>query len=421
MIREEHLQQYWRNHAEGLTSLKTVCGQVLSICDVGNFNYDQGPDFVDARIKVGAVEWAGNVELHIRTSDWTKHAHQHDENYHTIILHVVWINDYDEYHISPILELSKFVCIEDLMIRDEVNILYQFPCSSNYKFTIVVDEHKALHDLGIERLMRRKEEVMHLFRVHKYDYSSVLWRLIFRSFGRSTNADSFEKLFLSIPIHVLRLYAFDQHSIESLLFGQSSLLQNDFKDEYPRALYKNYQVLSQRHGLNPINEKMKFLRMRPRNFPTIRLAQLAVFFHQHMSLFNSLLHIEEIKDLVKIFNITPHSYWHNHFVFEKASIEQVKEVGYSIRQQIILNAFIPLLMGYGQTHCDFSSVQKAKQWLTALKPEDDAMVQSFNSLGFRAKSIIDSQALHELYNRNCITLKCEDCIRGKAIKEGFTN
>ncbi len=421
MIREEQLQQYWREHAKALNGLKTVCGQAISVWEVGNFNYHQGPDFIDARIKVGTVEWAGNVELHIRTSDWIRHAHQDDENYHNIILHVVWINDIDDYQLSPLLELSKFVNINDLVIRDELNSMYQFSCSSEYKFDIVVDEHKALHDLGMERLMRRKEEVLHLFRVHKHDYASVLWRLIFRSFGRSTNADSFEKLFLSIPIHVMRLYAYDKELIESLLMGQSSLLQNDFKDEHPKTLFNNYQMLSQRHGLIPVDEKMKFLRMRPRNFPTVRIAQLAAFFHHHMSLFNTLLHIEEIKDLVELFNIVLHPYWSNHFLFDKISVEHVKEIGYSLRQQTILHAFIPILLGYGQTHCDVSITQKAMQWLMALKPEDDALVQSFTLLGFRAKSIIDTQSLHELYVRNCIRLKCESCVRGNAVKEGFTN
>jgi hypothetical protein len=307
------------------------------------------------------------------------------------------------------------------MNRDEANTMYQFPCSSEFKFNLVIAEHIALHDLGMERLMRRKEEVLDLFEVHKHDYASVLWRLIFRSFGRSTNADSFEKLFLSIPIHVMRLYAYDKDLIESLLMGQSSLLQNDFKDEYPRSLYKNYQILSQRHGLIPVNEKMKFLRMRPRNFPTVRLAQLAAFFHQHMSLFNMLLHIKEVKDLVQLFNIMPHPYWRNHFLFDKASVEQVKEVGCSLRQQIILNAFIPLLLAYGKTHCDIASTKKAMQWLTALRPEDDALVESFSSLGFRAKSIIDTQSLHELYVRNCIMQKCDACVRGKAVKERLTN
>jgi hypothetical protein len=161
--------------------------------------------------------------------------------------------------------------------------------------------------------------------------------------------------------------------------------------------------------------------MRPRNFPTVRLAQLAAFFHQHMSLFNTLLHIEEVKDLVQLFNIMPHPYWRNHFLFDKASVEQVKEVGCSLRQQIILNAFIPLLLAYGKTHCDISSTQKAMQWLTALRPEDDALVESFSSLGFRAKSIIDTQSLHELYVRNCIMKKCDACVRGKAVKKRLTN
>jgi len=421
MIREEHLQQYWHDHAQGINGLKTICGQSLSIRHVGKFNYHQGPDFIDARIKVGIVEWAGNVELHIRTSDWMRHAHQDDENYQNIILHVVWINDVDSYRISPLLELSNFVKIEDLMNRVYIAPLYQLPCSSLQKLDIVIADHKPLYDLGMQRLTRRKDEVLHLFTIHRCDYSSVLWRLVFRSFGRAINADSFEKLFLSIPIHVMRLYAFDQHLIESLLMGQSSLLQNNYKDQYPQLLYKNYLVLSQRHGLIAVDEKMKFLRMRPRNFPTVRLAQLAAFFHQNMSLFKTLLNIEEIKDVFQLFNLMLDPYWDNHFLFDRVSVKQLKEVGYSFRQQTILNAFIPFLLAYGQIYCDAKCTQKAMKWLSALKPEDDALVQTFSILGFQSKSSLETQSLHELYQRNCIEGKCEICIRGKAFQLGITN
>jgi hypothetical protein len=419
MINEAQLQSFWRIKSINLKNIKTTCGQTLVIIEPGQYNAHQGPDFKNARINVDNIEWVGNIELHVRSSDWKKHAHQKDINYKNIILHVVWVNDTADYTLSLLLELSKFIEKEQLLQEVDILSTYHLHCSLRETTPIKVAEHKDLYQLGLERMIQRKEHVEQLFHLHKLDYSSVLWRLIFRSFGRSTNADAFESIFLSIPMHVLRLYAFDLNMIEALIMGQSNLLQHQFMDEYPQKLYKQYVLLKHRHGLDPIDEKLKFLRMRPRNFPTIRLAQLAAFFHRNMSLAHILLSIENLKEINYLFDVTPHLYWHTHFLFDRKSIHQNKEIGNAVRQQILLNAFIPFLLAYAEIHNASNYEEKAMRWLKELRPENDALIRMYSTLGFGVHSILDTQSLHELYLRYCLSKKCSSCLRGNIIGQNM--
>jgi hypothetical protein len=220
-------------------------------------------------------------------------------------------------------------------------------------------------------------------------------------------------------MHVLRLYAFDLNRIEALIMGQSNLLQHQFMDEYPQKLYKQYVLLKHRHGLDPIDEKLKFLRMRPRNFPTIRLAQLAAFFHRNMSLAHILLSIENLKEINYLFDVTPHLYWHTHFLFDRKSIHQNKEIGNAVRQQILLNAFIPFLLAYAEIHNASNYEEKAMRWLKELRPENDALIRMYSTLGFGVHSILDTQSLHELYLRYCLSKKCSSCLRGNIIGQNM--
>jgi hypothetical protein len=416
MFSEAQMQAFWRFKSISLNGLMTTCGQALLIIEPGQYNAHQGPDFTNARIKVGDVAWAGNIELHLRTSDWVRHAHQLDQNYKNIILHVVWVNDVANYTLSPLLELSRFIAVEQLQQEDDYPSSYHLHCNLNKRTPIEIAAYSDLQQLGIERLLFRKEQVSQMFHLHKLDYSSVLWRLIFRSFGRSTNADAFETLFLSIPIHVFRLYAYDMQLIEALLMGQSNQLFEQIMDDYPQTLLKQYVILKHRHDLHPIAEKMKFLRMRPRNFPTIRLAQLAAFFHRNLTLVKQLLIIEDLKEVDDLFDITTHPYWYTHFLFDRKSIDQFKEIGQSVRQQTIVNAFIPFLIAYAEINKIASCKEKALRWLDELRPEQDALIRLYSALGFKAHTILDTQSLHELYVRYCLHKKCSSCARGKILQ-----
>lgn len=415
MYKEEHLQAFWYKQAAELKKLHTHCGQAVELLNIGDFNYNQGPDFLNARIKIGEVEWAGHVELHVRTSDWLKHHHQQDTNYQNIILHVVWINDVNHFSLSPILELSKFVSIQQLDNCEYSATRYYLNCSSMAKTVINVSHAPLLQELGFKRLIYRKEMVLKLFHYYKLDYASALWRLIFRCFGRTTNADAFENLYTTTPIHVVRLYAFDPFMLEALLMGQANLITNVYKDAYATDLQKCYIVLKKRHDLKPINTNMKWLRMRPRNFPTIRIAQLAAFYHRHLSLVNELLEITDLEDIDKLFDIVVHPYWKRHFMLDQDSPEQEKVIGNGLRHQIVLHAFVPFLLAYGRHQEMNVYVDRAMDWVFKLIPEQNSLMQSFYDVGFKAANIFDTQALHELYLQHCLQKNCNNCTRGSQL------
>lgn len=414
MITEAKLQAFWYEQAFGLKGLRTQCGQTVELLDIGLFNYHQGPDFLNARIKIDDVEWAGNVELHLKTSDWQKHQHHDDINFQSIILHVVWVNDNCHFSRSPILELSKFVQIHQLD-NSHCTLRYQLYCTAHDKTPIIVGDDPDLLDLGVKRLIYKKEIILNLFQEYKMDYARVLWLLIFRCFGRTTNADTFENLFKSTPIHVLRLYAFDPVMLEALLMGQANLIPEFNKDEYTKNMFRAYRLLKQRHLLKPITEQMKWLRMRPRNFPTIRIAQLAAFYHRHISLVNELLNLFNFEDIDKLFDVTIQPYWRRHFLFDKESTEQEKIIGNGLRRQIIFHAFLPFLLAYGSFHHQEDIVKRAMGWAYQLQPEQNSLVQLFYALGFKANNILETQALHQLYVQHCLSHSCVNCPRGSQI------
>jgi len=421
MLYEHHLQQYWLHNAISLEGLTTISGLPLRIIHPGLHNLDQGPDFTNARIKIGDVEWVGKIEVHIYASDWFKHFHNVDSHYQSIILHVVWKNDLPEFDVSPVVELSRFLDEGFLLNKPDANQVSVLHCSGEEVIHIDVSKYEELFGLGLKRVSRQKERVLEYVSKNKNDFSAALWHLVFRAFGRSTNADFFEALFNSIPIHYLRLYGFETRKIEALLFGQAGLLHDKFEDDYPIQLNKEYRLLKSRHGLKPVFEKVKFLRMRPRNFPTIRIAQLCAFYNKNMALASALLTVDEIEEGFRLFDVIHNRYWDNHFLFDRLSVDQFKEIGYGLRQQIILNAFIPFLLIYGEYHDQQNQVQKAMNWMTKLKPEQNSIVSEFSKLGFCSSSMIDTQSLLELYTSRCIHHYCADCIRGKLLALKVTN
>ena len=421
MFHEYELQQFWLHNAIFLEGLTTINGQPLKVIHPGFLNLHQGPDFTNARIKIGDVVWVGKIEVHVHASDWVKHFHHVDNHYQSIILHVVWKNDLPEFDVSPVLELSRFVDKDSLLNRPDATQASVLHCSVERFIRIGVSDYEELFGLGFKRLSRLKERVLQYLSENKNDFSATLWFLVFRSFGRSTNADYFESLFNSIPIHYLRLYGFESKKIEALFFGQAGLLHDKFEDDYPQQLYQEYLQLKSRHNLKPILGKIKFLRMRPRNFPTIRIAQLSAFYQKHMALVKVLLTVDEIEKVFQLFDVSHHRYWENHFLFDRLSVDQHKEIGYGLRQQIILNAFIPFLMAYGEYHSQYNLVQKAMNWMTKLKPEQNSIISEFSKIGFCSNSMIDTQSLLELYASKCIHNRCSECIRGKLLAMKVTN
>lgn len=422
MFNELQLQQFWFRHSVSTQGLKTICGKPLSVIDLGIWNNNQGPDFLFSKIKIGAVEWVGNVEIHIFCSDWFKHKHENDINYARIILHVVWKNDIRDFDSSPVLELSN--CIDTGAILNHLQLSKHLflRCSFAGIFDHGESAHKEVYKMGEKRIERKTTRILDLFHACGNDFSSVLWLHVFRSFAGVHNAGAFESLFTSIPIHVLRLYGFDSFKLNALLFGQAKLIDQDLSDNYPKSLWNEYLQLQKKIKLVSIKESMLFLRMRPRNFPTIRLAQLSAFYNKNMSLTSVLLETDLHTDLFKLFQINHHDYWNEHYLFDRKASPLEKQVGQSLIHQTILNAFIPFLLAYGQFTGDQHQVQKAKNWLSILGPETNSLSQAFLKLGFRASSVHDTQGMVEIYHNLCLRQLCVLCPRGSRIQlEKVTN
>jgi hypothetical protein len=422
MFNELQLQQFWYKQSVSTKGLKTLCGKPLSVIDPGIWNNNQGPDFTFSKIKIGEVEWVGNVEIHIFCSDWFKHKHEDDINYARIILHVVWKNDVTDFVSSPVLELSNFIDPCAILNNFQLSKSPILSCSLADKLELDESAHKEIYKMGEKRIERKKARVLDLFQACGNDFSSVLWLLVFRSFGSVQNAGGFESLFNSIPIHLLRLYGYDSFKLNALLFGQAKLIDQGLSDSYPQSLWNEYLQLQKKFKLVSIIEQMYFLRMRPRNFPTIRLAQLSAFYNKNMSLTSVLLQTNLHTDLFKLFQINHHDYWYAHYLFDRKSSPVKKQVGQTLIHQTILNAFIPFLLAYGQFTGDKNQVQKAKSWLAVLGPEINSLSQAFLKLGFRANSVGDTQGIVEVYQSLCLKNLCALCPRGSKIQlKNFTN
>lgn len=364
----------------------------------------------------------GNVEIHIYCSDWFKHKHEHDINYAHIILHVVWKNDITDFVSSPVLELSN--CIDMGLILNDFHLSKHPIISCSLIGLVDLDEsaHKEVYTMGEKRIERKTKRILDLFHACGNDFSSVLWLHVFRSFGGVQNAGTFESLFTSIPIHLLRLYGFDLFKLNALLFGQAKLIDQSLSDNYPKSLWNEYLQLQKKFKLVSVSEKMHFLRMRPRNFPTLRLAQLSAFYHKNSSLTSVLLQTNLYTDLFKLFQVDHHEYWHEHYLFDRKSSPFEKQVGKSLILHTILNAFIPFLLAYGQFTGNHQQVQKAKNWLAILGPEINSLSKAFLKLGFRASSVHDTQGILAIYQDLCLHQLCGLCPRGSRIQlEKVTN
>ena len=416
MFNELQLQQFWFRHSVSFMDLKTSCGKPLTVIDPGIWNTNQGPDFLFSKIRIGEVEWVGNIEIHIYCSDWFKHKHDVDINYARIILHVVWKNDITDFVSSPVLELSN--CIDPFLFFNDLPLSKRTILNCSFSDVIELNEsdHKAVYEIGEMRIERKTSRILDQFNLCGNDFSRVLWLLVFRSFGSVHNAGAFESLFKSIPIHLLRLYGYDSFKLNALLFGQAKLIDQGLSDNYPQSLWNEYLQLQKKFKLVSINEQMYFLRMRPRNFPTIRLAQLSAFYNKNMSLTSILLQTNLHTDLYKLFQINHEEYWYEHYVFDRKSSPLIKQVGESLIHQTILNAFIPFLLAYGQYTGDVTQVQKAKKWMSLLGPEINSLSQSFLKLGFRANSVVDTQGMVEIYQNLCLKNLCRLCPRGSMIQ-----
>lgn len=423
---ERLLQFIWQFQYFNKSELSTTAGEKVQITFPGQYNTNQGPDFSDAKIKIGKTTWAGSVELHIKTSDWKKHNHQGDKNYNNVILHVVWDDDggrnsvpankTEQSSVVPVVELKDRVSKILLQRYEELMNSSSFiPCEKSIHSVRDITWKSWKDRLQAERLMRKAKTAETFLQQNNYHWEETFWWMLARNFGMKVNADAFEAMARSIPINVLAKHKSQIHQLEALLFGQAGLLGGKFSEDYPKLLQREYKFLKEKYKLKPIHQPVHFLRMRPGNFPTIRLAQLAALITESAHLFSKIKEAKTVKELTSWFDITANDYWHYHYRFNETAAFKKKKVGAAMIDNIIINTVAPVLFAYGSYHDEQKYKEKALKWLEQTAAESNSITKGFQQLGIENKNAFDSQALIELKNEYCNKKRCLDCGVGNAI------
>jgi hypothetical protein len=412
MVMNERLLQFiWQFQYFNKSGLATVRGETVEVIMPGTYNTNQGPDFTAAQIRIGRTIWVGCVEMHIKTSDWGRHAHETDRNYDAVVLHVVWINDDDEsYTRSPIIELQtrvpKLLLSRYSALMENLEFV---PCQRQIEDAdsrVWIGFNEAL---CIERLERKSARIRFLLDENRHHWEQTFWWLVARNFGVLVNADAFESIARSIDIGILARHRSQLIQLEAMLFGQSHLLDQRFSGTYPVMLQKEYRFLRKKYRLQPVTVRLHFLRMRPGAFPTVRLAQLAALIHHSTSLFAKICESQKVEDVFEFFSVTANDYWHYHFLFDAESDWQPKVVGKEMIANIVINSVIPALYTYGRVRTEQKYIAKAIDWMERMPAENNAIVRKWKQLRVSVRSAIDSQALLELKSGYCDMRRCLDC------------
>jgi hypothetical protein len=418
-MNEALLQFIWQNQYFNRSALLTSDMDEVEVIHPGTLNLNQGPDFLDARVRIGRTLWCGPVELHVRSGDWVAHGHTGDPLYQNVILHVVWADDVRTGSAIPVLELAGRVprVLEDTYLGWMRN-LRRIPCEEQLLRYALSPSRGWMAGLLEERLLRRSEELTARLSTCGGDWETAFWWQLARSFGYRVNADAFEEMARSLPMTLLARHRQSIQQLEALLLGQCGLLEVRPTDPYVSLLQREYRFLKHKYGLHPVKTHVKFLRMRPQNFPTVRLAQLAMLLHRIERPFSRLLAMETPQEASRLLTVTANDFWHYHYRLEKSSAFMEKTLGQEMVANILVNTVVPFLYAYGRQALDIRQRYRALQWLRESCPERNAPIRVFLEAGCRVASAADTQALLHLEREYCSRRRCLECDIGQRLMKG---
>ncbi len=414
---EKLLQYIWQFRYFNLQELVLETGESLQILFAGQPNNDQGPDFLDARIKIGNTVWVGHIELHLQSSGWVRHAHDLDPNYNSVILHVVWQNDLPGPGRNiPVLILQNRVSKLLLHRYEEwMQDRHFVPCQNQVQELAPLVWIHWKERLVVERLQRKTQLIQSWLEESRNHWEEVFWWLIARNFGLKINADAFEAMARSLPLTQLARYKNKPVTLEALLFGQCGLLEPGFTDPYPLLLKKEYRFQQSKFHCRPIPQPIHFLRMRPINFPTIRLSQLAALIGRSSHLFSSVRDAHTINELKSMITVKAGPYWDNHYVFEEISSASDKSLGMSMIGNIQINTVVPMVFAFGCITGEKKFMDRAIDWLKQIPAEQNTIIRNWKQLGLECDSASDTQALLELKSKYCNWRRCLACSVGNSL------
>lgn len=418
-MKESVLHYIWQQKLFIPNGMKTTAGVAVEVIDVGKLNIDAGPDFFNAKIKIGDTLWAGNVEIHSQSSDWFKHNHQDDKAYDSVILHVVKQADIEVYRTDgesiPQVELNYSKLIE----TDYINLISEqkwIPCAEKLQFVPEIFIQSWKNTLLVERLEQKMDAIITLLKASNQHWEEAFYITLARNFGFGTNSQSFEQLAKATPLSALGKHKNNLFQLEAILFGQSGLLENTNTDEYAVKLKKEYDFLAIKFNMKPLTaSQWKLLRLRPDNFPHVRIAQFAALIHTSSKLFSKLIEKPDLDYLNKILDIKPSEYWQTHYTFAKESTKKSKSLGQQSKNVLYINTMIPFLFCYGKQKNIQELKDKALELLEQIPEEQNSIISGWKNLGLKVNTAYDSQALLQLKKNYCDEKKCLRCRIGHKV------
>ncbi|MGQ3679044.1 DUF2851 family protein [Tenacibaculum discolor] len=420
-MKEEFLHFLWQYKLFNSTNLISVKREVVEVIDSGSYNTNSGPDFLNAKLKIDEQLWVGNVEIHIKSSDWYAHHHEKDVNYDAVILHVVWEHDSDVFmknnHPIPTVELQSSVQKEVLANYKKLFLKEQrwIPCEKQIAETSSFILNNWLERLYFERLENKSIVIKELLEKSNNDYEAVLFQLLAKNFGLKVNGEAFLQLAQSFDFSVLRKVRFNEEQLSALLFGQAGFLEQELEEAYCLQLQKEYAYIRHKYRLEPIaKHRFQFFRMRPNNFPTIRIAQLIALYNKYQNLFSRLIDVNKVENFYDLFTGEVNDFWKTHYTFETASKKTDKRLSKSFIDLLIINTIIPLKFVYEQARGEVDQ-EGFLQLIKQLKPENNSIISKFLELKIKANNAFESQALLELKNNYCAKKCCLQCAIGSKL------
>ncbi|MEJ7692518.1 DUF2851 family protein [Daejeonella sp.] len=415
-VPEDFLHYLWKFRLFDQRNLHTISGDPIEIMNVGLHNTHAGPDFQSSLIRIGNTLWAGNVEIHLRSSDWTRHKHQIDPSYDSVILHVVGKHDQEIFRTDgsmiPVLALDKLMPkkITEAYLS-LVECMDWIPCGRQISNVDSFHIRSWLYRVEIERLEQKSESIRGLLTEFKGGWDNAFYVYLAANFGFKTNSMPFEMLARSLPQHLLSRYKDKPKQIESLIFGQAGFLEHKHNDEYPRSLRKEYDFLKKKHGLKSMDNYIwKHMRMRPVNFPTTRLAQFAALVIRSNHLFSKILAEQHVTSIISMFQGLPvNEYWQNHYRFDKPTKSHSPGLGEQSVSNILINTVAVFLMAYGREGGSQDHIAKSITLLENLPAETNALTKRFKDLKVRPDNAFFSQSLIQLKKTYCDEKKCLSC------------
>ena len=413
---EDYLHYIWKHRLFEAGDLKTTDGQAVSIIQNGAHNPNAGPDFLEARIKIGDKIWAGHVEMHVRSSDWTRHNHQTDKAYNNVVLHVVYEDDGPARRESgsslPTLELKgRFDKMGYWRYEQFIGKQRFLACENVLDTVDNIHRENVLNRVLIERLEEKAAGVHQIYSQCDNDWSETFYTMLLHAFGLKVNAEAMLVLAARMPLRILRKHAGNVLQFEALLLGTAGLLNEN--DDYARALFKEYQFLQHKYGLVPMESShFKFARLRPMGFPTVRLAQLSAILANQTELFRSCVASEDLEEIKSALQSEPEKYWQTHYTLGKESKPKSKKPAASLVNLVLINAVVPTLFAYAKATGNQDLSQRALDWLFTLPAEENSIVKKLQQAGFNMKNAYQTQAGLQLYRTYCRQRKCLTCAIG---------